>query len=59
MGVILLVTGFRSIAMSIAERDYMKSGFDEKAEKTKRPSLYKRIMFFLWRMVRSVVKKPG
>jgi hypothetical protein len=43
--------------MSIKDRDYMRSDFDRRGQKSKRPSLYKRILFSLWRFIHCVFKK--
>jgi len=43
--------------MSLADRDYMKSSFDQEEKRKQQPSLYKRLLFFLWRLIRAVFKK--
>jgi hypothetical protein len=43
--------------MSIADRDYMRSDFNVREEKRVQPSLYKRFLFFLWRLLHNAFKK--
>jgi len=40
--------------LSLADRDYMKPGYRYQKEKKKKPSIYKRFMFFLWRIKKAL-----
>ncbi len=42
--------------MGLADRDYMKSGYNPKKDKKEQPSLIKRLKFFLWRITHSPPK---
>ena len=43
--------------MSLADRDYMQSGFNQREEKPVQPSIFKRFVFILWRIIRVPFKK--
>ena len=45
--------------MSLADRDYMKSGFLKQRNRSVKPSLYKRLMFVLWRFKNYIFKKSN
>jgi hypothetical protein len=40
--------------VGLADRDYMKPDYRSKRRREKRPSLYKRFMFLLWRIKRAL-----
>jgi hypothetical protein len=42
--------------MGLADRDYMKSGFESKSKRVERPSWFKRFKFFLYRLRRALFK---
>jgi hypothetical protein len=44
----------RCFVLSLADRDYMKPGYRNQKQKKKKPSLYKRFLFFLYRMKRAL-----
>jgi hypothetical protein len=43
--------------MSLEDRDYMRSGFERGGKKSLRPSIYKRVLFFFWTLLRRVAGK--
>jgi hypothetical protein len=42
--------------MGLADRDYMKAGYWNEQKKEKKPSWFKRLKFFLFRMRRSLFR---
>jgi hypothetical protein len=42
--------------LGLADRDYMKADYRFKKKMRKKPSMYKRLMFFLWRIKKAVFR---
>ncbi|MFW6137617.1 MAG: hypothetical protein ACOC7U_00440 [Spirochaetota bacterium] len=42
--------------MGLEDRDYMKAGFDDRDTRPRKPALYKRVLFLLWRIKRALFK---